>query len=173
MLLQIILPLFLGLFLQTPTFDPSASVVTYAMRHKLHAWEGTSNHMNITSKWNDKNKLDEISILVKVSSFNSGITSRDNHMLEVLDVLRNPNITFSSTSITYTTDGILVKGKLQFHGVTRDVQTVVKLQRNANNIKLSGSLPVLLEDYKVTRPSLLFVKADNLIQIRFQCTFIS
>lgn len=171
MLLQIILPLFLGFFFQTPTFDSSASVVTYAMRHKLHAWEGTSNQVNIASNWNDKNQLDAINVLVKVSSFKSGLTSRDNHMLEVLDAIRNPNITFSSTFITYTSEGIIVKGKLQFHGVTRDVQTVVKLQIKNNNIEFSGSLPVLLEDYKVTRPSLLFVKADNLIKISFQCIF--
>jgi hypothetical protein len=35
----------------------------------------------------------------------------------------------------------------------------------------SGSLPVLLEDYKVERPGLLFVKVDNLVKIDFQVVY--
>jgi hypothetical protein len=35
----------------------------------------------------------------------------------------------------------------------------------------SGSLPVLLEDYKVERPGLLFVKVDNKVQIDFQVVY--
>lgn len=172
MVLQIILSLFLSLFAQSPIFETNASSVTYSMRHKLHAWEGTSNQVNFVAGWNDKNQLEKIAVSVKVSSFNSSLPSRDLRMLEVLDASIHPSITFNSNFIAYTNDGILVKGKLQFHGVTKDVQTIVKTKRINNRIEFSGTLPVLLEDYKVTRPSLLFVKADNLIQIRFQCVFI-
>ena len=172
MFLKIILPFIIGFLFQSPNFDSTTSSVTYGMRHKLHAWEGTSNQVNVAAKWNEKKQLDKIVVLVKVSSFNSGLSSRDSHMLEVLDAFTHPNITFSSTQIAYTNEGILAKGKLQFHGVTKDVQTVVKVLQINNRIEFSGSFPILLEDYKVTRPSLLFVKADNEVSIRFKCVFV-
>ena len=171
MFLNSILPFLIGFLFQSPTFDSNVSSITYSMRHKLHAWEGTSNKVNITSNWNEKKQLDKIAVLVQVSSFNSGLSSRDTYMLDILDAQTHPTITFNSTLITYTNLGIIAKGKLQFHGITRDVQTVVKVQQVNNHIEFSGSFPILLEDYKVTRPSLLFVKADNQVVIRFKCVF--
>jgi polyisoprenoid-binding protein YceI len=109
--------------------------------------------------------------LAKVSSFNSGLSSRDSHMIEVLDALTIPNITFSSTSIKYNGAEILATGKLQFHGVTKEIQFVVKAKNENNQWLYEGEFPVLLESYKVKRPSLLFVKADDLMKIRFVLVF--
>jgi polyisoprenoid-binding protein YceI len=92
-------------------------------------------------------------------------------MMEVLDGLTYPRIIFSSSSVQYTPEGILVKGKLQFHGVERMIETKVKLEKQNRKLVFSGSLPVLLEDYKVERPGLLFVKVDNLVKIDFQVVY--
>jgi polyisoprenoid-binding protein YceI len=108
---------------------------------------------------------------VTVATFNSGLSSRDSHMMEVLDGLTYPRIIFSSNSVQYTPDGILVKGKLQFHGVEKMIETKVKLEKVNRRLVFSGSLPVLLEDYKVERPGLLFVKVDNLVKIDFQVVY--
>ena len=118
-----------------------------------------------------KNEIEQISIVVNVATFNSGLSSRDSHMMEVLDGLTYPRIIFSSSSVQYTPEGILVKGKLQFHGVERMIETKVKLEKQNRKLVFSGSLPVLLEDYKVERPGLLFVKVDNKIQIDFQVAY--
>jgi polyisoprenoid-binding protein YceI len=106
-----------------------------------------------------------------VSSFNSGLSSRDSHMIEVLDALTIPNITFSSTSIKYNGADILATGKLQFHGVTKEIQFVVKPKKENNQWLYEGEFPVLLESYNVKRPSLLFVKTDDLMKIRFTLVF--
>jgi len=92
-------------------------------------------------------------------------------MIEVLDALTIPNITFSSTSIKYNGADILATGKLQFHGVTKEVQFVVKARKDNNQWLYEGEFPVLLESYNVKRPSLLFVKADDLVKIRFVLVF--
>jgi polyisoprenoid-binding protein YceI len=92
-------------------------------------------------------------------------------MMEVLDGLTYPRIIFSSSSVQYTPDVILVKGKLQFHGVERMIETKVKQEKINRRLVFSGSLPVLLEDYKVERPGLLFVKVDNLVKIDFQVAY--
>ncbi|MFM7358987.1 MAG: hypothetical protein ACKO1T_10460, partial [Sediminibacterium sp.] len=56
----------------------------------------------------------------------------------------------------------------QFPGVTRDMQTVVKMIKNNNRTEFIGSFPILLEEYTIKRPSLLFVKVDNQVDIRFR-----
>ncbi len=172
MQLHIILSFIVSMFFQSPTYEASTSSVKYSMAHKLHSWEGVSKDLKVATKWNEqKNEIEQISIVVNVATFNSGLSSRDSHMMEVLDGLTYPRILFSSTSVQYTTDGILVKGKLQFHGVERMIETKVKLEKVNRRWVFSGSFPVLLEDYKVERPSLLFVKVDNKIQIDFQVSY--
>ena len=108
---------------------------------------------------------------MNVATFNSGLSSRDSHMMEASDGLTYPRIIFSSSNVQYTPDGILVKGKLQFHGVERMIETKVKLEKVNRKWMFTGSLPVLLEDYKVERPGLLFVKVDNLVKIDFQVAY--
>ena len=172
MQLHIILSFIVSMFFQSPTYEASTSSVKYSMVHKLHRWEGVSKDLKVATKWNEqKNEIEQISIVVNVATFNSGLSSRDSHMMEVLDGLTYPRILFSSSSMQYTTDGILVKGKLQFHGVERMIETKVKLEKVNRRWVFSGSFPVLLEDYKVERPSLLFVKVDNKIQIDFQVAY--
>jgi polyisoprenoid-binding protein YceI len=172
MQLHIILSFIVSMFFQSPTYEASTSSIKYSMVHKLHRWEGVSKDLKVATKWNEqKNEIEQISIVVNVATFNSGLSSRDSHMMEVLDGLSYPRILFSSSSVQYTTDGILVKGKLQFHGVERMIETKVKLEKANRRWVFSGSFPVLLEDYKVERPSLLFVKVDNKIQIDFQVAY--
>jgi hypothetical protein len=172
MLLHVIFSFIVSMFFQSPTYETSASSVKYSMVHKLHSWEGVSKELKVATKWNEqKNEIEQISIVVNVATFNSGLSSRDSHMMEVLDGLTYPRIIFSSSSVQYTPEGILVKGKLQFHGVERMIETKVKQEKINRRLVFSGSLPVLLEDYKVERPGLLFVKVDNLVKIDFQVAY--
>jgi len=172
MLLHVIFSFIVSMFFQSPTYETSASSVKYSMVHKLHSWAGVSKELKVATKWNEqKNEIEQISIVVNVATFNSGLSSRDSHMMEVLDGLTYPRIIFSSSSVQYTPEGILVKGKLQFHGVERMIETKVKLEKQNRKLVFSGSLPVLLEDYKVERPGLLFVKVDNLVKIDFQVVY--
>ncbi len=173
MFIQVILTVLLGFLVQNPGLDSGESSITYSMKHKLHKWEGVAKEMNVTAKWNDRNEMNQIAVQVKISAFNSGMASRDRQMLEVTDASTHPTITFSSSEMDYTEKGIVVKGKLQFHGITRDVQTVVKMTKNNNRTEYTGSFPILLEDYTIKRPSLLFVKVDNQVDIRFRIVFMN
>ena len=173
MFIQVILTVLLGILLQNPGLDSGASSITYSMKHKLHKWEGVAKEMNVAAKWNERNEMNQISVQVKISAFNSGMASRDRQMLEVTDAVTHPTITFSSSEMDYTDNGIVIKGKLQFHGITRDMQTVVKMTKNNNRTEYIGSFPILLEEYTIKRPSLLFVKVDNQVDIRFRIVFMS
>ena len=153
---------------------PEKSTITYHMRHKLHEWDGVSDKLKIQANWESVspvNKITKIAISTKVSSFNSGLSNRDSHMIEVLEALSYPNIIFNSTSIIYNQNDLLVNGQLQFHGVTKQISFNAKQSDKEGNIFFEGTFPILLEDFKVKRPSLLFVKADNEIQIKFKLYF--
>lgn len=156
-----------------PIQQPSTekSTITYHMRHKLHQWDGVSDKLKVQVNWENTSptkKINKISISTKVSSFNSGLSIRDSRMIEVLDALTYPDIIFNSTSILYNQNNLLVNGQLQFHGVTKQISFNVKQIDKEGNLLFEGIFPILLEDFKVKRPSLLFVKAENEIQIKFK-----
>lgn len=171
MYISILISLFVSFFAQTtPSYLSDQGSIVYSMKHKLHAWDGKSEKLSIASVWKE-NKIEKIAVVTKISNFNSGLSSRDSHMIEVLEALTYPTINFISQEINYTEKGIQVKGKLQFHGVTKEISFLAQLQEQNQQLIFTGEFPVLLEDYKVERPSLLFVKADNLIKIRFNIPF--
>lgn len=172
MLTNIIFSLIALFFFQQPIYEQNVSTVKYTMKHKLHQWEGSSKEVKIATKWNEQyNEIEQVSIVVNIATFNSGLSSRDSHMLEVLNGLTYPRVSFSSTNIQYKPEGIYVKGKLQFHGVERMVETKVKLEKVNGKMIYTGQFPIFLEDYKVQRPSLFFVKVENLVQIYFQVVY--
>ena len=139
---------------------------------KLHEWDGVSDKLKIQAVWDkSNNRITKIAVVTKVSSFNSGLSNRDSHMIEILDALTYPNVTFNSTSVMYNQNDILVKGQLQFHGVTQQINFNAKQFSLDDNLIFEGSFPIMLEDFKVKRPSLLFVKAENKIQIKFKIYF--
>ena len=78
MQLHIILSFIVSMFFQSPTYEASTSSVKYSMVHKLHSWEGVSKDLKVATKWNEqKNEIEQISIVVNVATFNSGLSSRD------------------------------------------------------------------------------------------------
>ena len=157
-------------YIQEPLLEKSS--ITYHMKHKLHEWDGVSDKLKIQAVWDkSNNRITKIAVVTKVSSFNSGLSNRDSHMIEILDALTYPNVTFNSTSIMYNQNDILLKGQLQFHGVTQQINFNAKQFSLDDNLIFEGSFPIMLEDFKVKRPSLLFVKAENKIQIKFKIYF--
>ena len=59
MLLHVLFSLMLSLFFQNPTFETTASSVTYSMVHKLHSWQGVSKDLKVATKWNQqKNEIE-------------------------------------------------------------------------------------------------------------------
>ena len=119
LLLILISPCFLVGQTKKP-LDKTKSSITYSMNHLLHAWDGISEQVNGVVQLGPDNRIEKVAIASKVSAFDSKNSNRDAHMLEVVEALKFPNISFYSTSITETKKGELdVKGVLQFHGVNK------------------------------------------------------
>lgn len=151
--------------------DRSMSSVTYAMKHALHAWTGTSKEVACAAETNAEGRITRVAATVKVKSFDSQNSNRDAHMLEVTDALTHPNITFSSTTVTPESNGYMVKGNLTFHGITRPFEaSVTEAQKNGRKM-ISGRFIFLLEDFGIERPTLMLVKTDNEVEVSFEFYF--
>lgn len=153
--------------------DKAASTVVYAATHPLHKWEGVSHDVNCAMIYNDDTKQPEnVAVSIRVASFDSDNNNRDSHAMEVLEGLKFPNVTFTSSAIKLDENNVLVaKGNLTFHGVTKPVTIRVNRKDTGNRMTLTGEFPVLMSDYAIERPSLMGMKTDDQMTLRFNAVF--
>jgi len=148
--------------------DKAVSYVTYAMSHPLHDWEGTSKNVNSVLLLNPENKqIAKVAVLIPVSSFDSQNANRDSHMIEVLEGLKYPNVTFTSTSIINNGNKSSVIGDLIFHGVKKSITFDVVTKTTDKTIEASGTFVVKMSDFKIENPSLMGISTKDEIGIKF------
>ena len=152
--------------------DKSKSSITYSMNHLLHAWDGTSKDLNGVVLVGSDNTIQKVAIATKVSAFDSENSNRDAHLLEVVEALKYPNISFYSTSITESKKGELdVKGVLQFHGVNKEISFKANTSTVKGNTRVTGNFIFLIEDFKIERPSFMLKPVDNEVKIKFDVMY--
>jgi polyisoprenoid-binding protein YceI len=78
----------------------------------------------------------------------------------------------NNATVNYTKDGVYnvkVKGKLTMHGETKEVETDGKISVKAGKIYAAAAISVLLEDYKITVPTLVADKVAKRATINVDC----
>ena len=124
--------------------DASRSTLTFALRHfVVGEIKGTF------GRWGgalllDPAHLDQSSLTVwiELGSLDTGSAERDAHLRspELLDVARFPRAEFRSTGIALRADGdAVVSGRLDLHGITRNIELTVISQGTRAHDK--GVLP--------------------------------
>lgn len=112
---------------QTTTWqiDPMHSSANFSVRHM-----GVSNvqgHFKIASgtvMWNDADVTkSSVQATIDMTSVDTGVAPRDTHLKSdaFFDVAKFPTMTFKSTSVMKSGDGLMVHGDLTMHGVTKPV----------------------------------------------------
>ena len=112
-----------------------------------------------------------MSAQVDVTTFDSGNSNRDSHAMEVIDAITYPEVNFSSTSIVQTGDSVHVKGKLIFHGVTKDVDIAGTSTWSNNKLLLQGGFAVSLTAFNIERPSLLLIPVEDALSFNIVAAF--
>jgi polyisoprenoid-binding protein YceI len=175
--------LFLGLLSGKPTHpvqvpdksvraDKSRSTISYHMVHPLHEWTGTNRSVDGVLQLDGSNgKVRKVAMLVKVSGFDSKNSNRDSHMMEVTEAIKFPAVSFVSNAVDDKGDQLEVKGILQFHGVSREVGFMANKTQEKNLLRVRGGFDILLDDFKLERPSLMMVEVDNKVNIAFDVYF--
>ncbi len=152
--------------------NKNASWISYQGKHPFHSWKATSKDISCVITFDEDNfQIETVAVSAKVLSFDSKNTNRDSHALEMVEALAFPKINFTSADIKQREGGLVIKGNLNFHGVTRTINVDVKSIIEGNQIRIDGSFPVKLQDFQVKRPALLFVKIEDEIKVNFHFVF--
>jgi polyisoprenoid-binding protein YceI len=132
-----------------------------------------SHDVNCAALYNDDTKqLQSVAVAVKLSTFDSRDANRDSHGLEIMESIKYPNVTFSSQSITTNADGSLTAtGKLTYHGLTKPISIKVTRRDEAGKLICDGNFTYNLTDFNLERPSLLGVKTEDEVKMKFTVVF--
>jgi len=167
MKLVILFSFFLSL-LNASSFRIENSLITYFGVHYLHKWEGSTSDVNGVVSYNKASEQYECSISVPLSTFSSGNDNRDSNMLVYCKAFDFPNINFQSTSIKVQENTLEIEGRIEFAGKEKEIKTSAKLNGLDNNLfAIEGELDILLSEFEVERPSLLFVEIEDLVKIKY------
>jgi hypothetical protein len=146
--------------------------LTYHVSHPLHQTEGVSHEARGKGVCHD-GQCDFL-IAVPVKSFDSGDSNRDIHMIQVTRGAQFPMVTVrtrlpesASTSATVQADL-----EIQFAGQTAQYKQVpFQLVTQGNQIRITGTIPATLTDFKIDPPSLLTMPVKNEMPVRVDMTW--
>jgi len=109
--------------------DPAGSSLEFTLRHLIiqeirgvfHRWGGT---VYIDRQQPMQSRVE---VWIELGSIDTGSTERDDHVrsAEFLDVARFPRARFISTAVTIEDDQIRLRGRLDLHGVTQEIEIEV------------------------------------------------
>jgi len=167
----------LCLLLALPPLAPAADsqwvlqqgTVTYHVSHPLHQSEGVSHE--VRGKGICHAGQCDFLIAVPVKSFDSGDSNRDLHMVQVTRGAQFPMVTVrtrlpESASAAATIQADL---EIQFAGQTAQYKQVsFQLSTQGYQIRITGTIPATLTDFKIDPPSLLTMPVKNEIPVRVE-----
>jgi polyisoprenoid-binding protein YceI len=148
--------------------DPFGGIVNGALRVRQGEARG------------DIDRLQEegsVSLVIDTRSYSSNIGLRDQDVQEYyLEVQQYPEIRFDSTGIQKIERPqspedlwqITLRGRLELHGVQREVIVPLRLLYQRNKVMAQGNFRFVLEDFNIRVPTLLFLKAGNQVDVEFR-----
>ena len=162
--------------LAVPVFGQAAqqwvlqqSTLTYHVSHPLHQSEGVSHEAK--GKGACHQGQCDFLIAVPVKSFASGDSNRDLHMLQAVRGAQYPLVSVrtrlseNASSLTKINADL----EVQFAGQTAEYREVpLKVTRDGDNIRITGTVPVTISDFKIDPPSLLGIPIKNEIPVRVE-----
>ncbi|WP_036096628.1 YceI family protein [Leptospira weilii] len=107
-------------------------------------------------------------IKIPILRIHSGDEGRDSHIMEILGYPETPEIVAVVESVTTSGETYLIRGKLTIHGLTRDFQSSGKVEpKDPGQIRIFGKVDIRFSDFKLEKPSLLFITAKEEIEIGY------
>lgn len=146
--------------------------LTYHVSHKLHESEGVSHE--VRGKGVCHEGQCDFLIAVPVKSFDSGDSNRDLHMIQVTRGAQFPMVTVRTKLPESASSSTSVQADLeiQFAGqIARYKQVSFQLAPQGKQIRITGSIPATLTDFKIEPPTLLTMPVKNEIPIRVDLTW--
>jgi polyisoprenoid-binding protein YceI len=154
--------------------DDKGSEVTYHLVHKLHKVDGVTKKVEGRAVILGDGKV-QVEVHVPVASFDSGNVNRDAHMKEVTEAGKYPTLEIKAIGEGIKpgeSKTVPAKAQIEFHGIkhTADIKVEISFDKDGN-AKAVTHFPISLDAYKVERPSLMFVKVDDDVNIDAKLSF--
>lgn len=148
------------------------STLTYHVSHPLHEVAGISH----AARGKGVCTSGECSFLIAapVKSFDSGDSNRDLHMLETVRGAKYPMVVVRTQipEAALASSEIHADLQIQFGGETAEFhQVLFHLATHGGEIRLTGTIPATLTDFKIPAPELLFVPIRNQIPVDVDMTW--
>ena len=149
-------------------YEVTSNKIVYYGVHALHKWEGSTTKTTGTLSYDKKKKTYSCNITVPLNTFSSGNDNRDSNMLTYCNAITYPDIKFKSKIINVNNESIDIEGIIEFAGKKRYLKTVAHvIELNENEFSIQGEFEILLSDFGIPQPSLLFIKMEDNILIKY------
>jgi len=148
------------------------STLTYHVSHPLHHVEGVSHAAR--GKGECHAGICNFLAAVPVKSFDSGDTNRDLHMLQVVRGAQFPLVVVRTQLPESDLKGGSIEADLTvtFAGETAHYQRVpLKLVPEGKDLRVVGTIPTTVSDFKIKPPELLAMPISNNIPVDVDMTW--
>jgi polyisoprenoid-binding protein YceI len=155
------------------TQDTKKTKVTFKIKNFGVNVDGDFSQIDIRTNFNSNN-LDEsyIHATIAVISIDTGIESRDEHILEedYFDEPNHKNITLKSTKITKKANGTYsMTANLTIKGITRRLEIPINFQETNDSIMIQSNFEINRRDFNVGGGSFIMSKKVK-IQVEYTGT---
>lgn len=110
-------------------------------------------------------------VTVAVTGLASDNTDRDEHMHEAIASKSFPEATYTFTSVTANDQGYAIEGTMTLHGVSKPVTLQATLTDSGDTLAMKGSGTILMSDFGIEPPTLLFLTVRDQVDLAFDVTF--
>lgn len=144
-------------------YETESGYAEFKAKAPLNSYTGKSNELE------GKINLEQstVSFQLSVKSIKTGIKKRDRDMYELLEVEQYPLVKFEGKLTSDFNEDSDAKqemaaiGDFTLHGVTKNIEVEGALQKTSKGLKVEASWPVMITDYNIERPSILFYKVRD------------
>lgn len=149
--------------LRAQTFYTEIGKAVFHSEVPLHTFTGESQHLIGRIDLEEK----VVDFYLDLETLETGIGKRDQDMKQTLNVKEHPFAEFYGELVSDfdTTSSEVQKavteGTFKIHGVEREIRVEGTLQKTGNGLLLKAGWTLLLKDYDIEPPSLLFVRVDQ------------
>ena len=136
------------------TIDPTTSAITSALE-----MDGTPESITGT-------------VAVGLRSLASDNAKRDEHMQEALASEQFPEARYTFGSVRKNAKGYAIDGSLTLHGVTKPLTLQATFEDDGPKLLMHGTGSLLMSDFGIVPPTLLFLTVRDQVDIRFDIAFM-
>jgi hypothetical protein len=145
------------------------STLTYHVSHPLHQFDGVSHAARGKGVCQD-GQCDFL-VAAPIKSFDSGDSNRDLHMLQATRGAQFPMVVVRARLPEAALGSATIHADLevQFAGQTAQYRQVpFQLVNQGEQIRMSGTIPATLSDFKIAAPTLLTMPIKSEIPVRVE-----